>query len=98
MRDQGALEAAAARPQTGYYSDVIEEAAALCESLLQNHPFVDGNKRTAITAMGVFLRLNNYDLVFIDREMYDWLMNLYQTGRLTKMVIDAWLRTHVAPV
>ena len=48
--------------------------------------------------MGVFLRLNNYDLVFIDREMYDWLMNLYQTGRLTKMVIDAWLRTHVAPV
>jgi death-on-curing protein len=98
VRDQGALEAAAARPQTGYYSDVIEEAAALCESLLQNHPFVDGNKRTAITAMGVFLRLNNYDLVFIDREMYDWLMNLYQTGRLTKMVIDAWLRTHVAPV
>jgi len=66
-RDRGALEAAAARPQTGYYSDVIEEAAALCESLLQNHPFVDGNKRTAITATGVFLRLNNYEFVFVDR-------------------------------
>ena len=97
-RDRGALEAAAARPQTGYYSDVIEEAAALCESLLQNHPFVDGNKRTAITATGVFLRLNNYELVFVDREMYDWLMNLYETGRVTKMMVDAWLRIHAAPV
>ena len=97
-RDRGALEAAAARPQTGYYSDVIEEAAALCESLLQNHPFVDGNKRTAITATGVFLRLNNYELVFVDREMYDWLMKLYETGGVTKMVIDAWLRIHSAIV
>ena len=97
-RDRGALEAAAARPQTGYYSDVIEEAAALCESLLQNHPFVDGNKRTAITATGVFLRLNNYELVFVDREMYDWLMKLYETGGVTKMAIDAWLRIHSAIV
>jgi death-on-curing protein len=97
-RDQGALEAAAARPQTGYYSDVIEEAAALCESLLQNHPFVDGNKRTAITATGVFLRLNDYELVFVDREMYDWLMKLYETGGVTKMAIDAWLRIHSAIV
>jgi len=97
-RDRGALEAAAARPQTGYYSDVIEEAAALCESLLQNHPFVDGNKRTAITATGVFLRLNDYELVFVDREMYDWLMKLYETGGVTKMVIDAWLRIHSAIV
>jgi death-on-curing protein len=77
---------------------VIEEAAALCESLLQNHPFVDGNKRTAITATGVFLRLNNYELVFVDREMYDWLMNLYETGIVMKMAIDAWLRIHAALV
>jgi len=77
---------------------VIEEAAALCESLLQNHPFVDGNKRTAITATGVFLRLNDYELVFVDREMYDWLMKLYETGGVTKMAIDAWLRIHSAIV
>jgi death-on-curing protein len=50
LRDQGALESALARPQTGYYLDLIEEAAALWESLSQNHPFIDGNKRIAITA------------------------------------------------
>src|SRR6266853_648728 len=49
VRDQGLLEAAH-RPQTGYYADLIEEAAALGESLGQNHPFTDGNKRTAFAA------------------------------------------------
>ena len=48
IRDRAALEAALARPQSGYYGDVIEQAAALLESLSQNHPFIDGNKRTAI--------------------------------------------------
>jgi death-on-curing protein len=47
VRDLGLLEAALFRPQTGYYSDLIEQAAALWESLSQNHQFVDGNKRTA---------------------------------------------------
>lgn len=47
VRDCGLLEAALFRPQTGYYADLIEEAAALWESLAQNHPFIDGNKRTA---------------------------------------------------
>lgn len=47
IRDRGALESALARPRTGYYKDLIEQAAALWESLSQNHPFVDGNKRVA---------------------------------------------------
>jgi death-on-curing protein len=47
VRDPGLLESALNRPQTGYYADLIEEAAALWESLAQNHPFIDGNKRTA---------------------------------------------------
>ena len=50
LRDPGALEAALFRPQTGYYADVIAEAAALLESLAMNHPFVDGNKRVAFAA------------------------------------------------
>jgi len=50
VRDQGLLEAALYRPQTGYYADLIEEAAALWESLAQNHPFIDGDKRTAFAA------------------------------------------------
>lgn len=69
----------------------------MCESLLQNHPFIDGNKRSAITAAGIFLRMNNYELIFVDREMYDWLMNLYDTNRVNKAAIEAWLRTHVIP-
>lgn len=55
VRDLGLLEAALFRPQTGYYADLIEEAAALWESLAQNHPFIDGNKRTAFAATYTFL-------------------------------------------
>jgi len=54
IRDMGLVEAALFRPQTGYYKDIIEEAAALWESFLMNHPFVDGNKRTAFAVMDVF--------------------------------------------
>jgi death-on-curing protein len=55
IRDHGALESALARPQTGYYDDLVQEAAALWESLSQNHPFVDGNKRVAVTVTAAFL-------------------------------------------
>jgi death-on-curing protein len=58
VRDQGLLEAALYRPQTGYYERLIGEAAALWESLGQNHPFIDGNKRTAFAAMYTFLAIN----------------------------------------
>ena len=57
VRDQGLLESALFRPQSGYYPDLIEEAAALWESLSQNHPFVDGDKRTAFAIAYTFLYL-----------------------------------------
>lgn len=98
VRDQALLESAIARLETGYYQDVIEEAAALCESLLQNHPFVDGNKRAAVVATAVFLRWNGYRLQFVDREMYDWLMTLYATGRVTKQSLEVWIRGHAVEV
>ncbi|MDR2504406.1 MAG: type II toxin-antitoxin system death-on-curing family toxin [Deltaproteobacteria bacterium] len=69
IRDMGAVEAAAFRPQCGYYGDIAEEAAALLESLLVNHPFVDGNKRAAFAACDVFLRINGWRL----RAQPDWL-------------------------
>lgn len=94
IRDAGALEAAVGRPQTGYYKDIVEEAAALFESLSQNHPFIDGNKRTAITATAVFLMTNGYKLSFDESEMYTWLMHLYETGKVTKTAMEAWLRQH----
>lgn len=58
IRDMGGLEAAVFRPQSGYYEDIVQEACALLESLLINHPFVDGNKRTAFAACDIFLRIN----------------------------------------
>src|SRR6266576_3777715 len=62
VRDQGAVEAAVFRPQTGYYNSIEEEAAALMESLGNNHGFVDGNKRIAFTATDVFLQANGFEL------------------------------------
>jgi death on curing protein len=94
LRDSGALQSAVGRLESGYYADAIEEAAALFESLSQNHPFLDGNKRTAITATGVFLLLNGYRLLFDDLEAYKWLIGLYETGRVNKATIETWLRQH----
>jgi len=62
VRDAGLLESALFRPRTGYYADLAEIATALFESLLMNHPFVDGNKRVAFFATDVFLRLNGWKL------------------------------------
>mgnify|MGYP001250087507 CR=1 FL=1 len=58
IRDMGALESALFRPQTGYYEDLIQEAAALWESISQNHPFIDGNKRSGAFAFIWFLKKN----------------------------------------
>ncbi len=96
IRDRGGLESALARPQTWYYRDLIEEAAALWESLSQNHPFIDGNKRVAVTVAGAFLRVNGYRLKFSDGEAYTFLLDLYVTGRMCFAELDAWLRRHVA--
>ncbi|MCX6620231.1 MAG: type II toxin-antitoxin system death-on-curing family toxin [Acidobacteria bacterium] len=92
IRDRGALEGAVARPQTGYYEDLIQEAAALWESLSQNHPFVDGNKRVAVTVTAAFLKMNGYGLDFNDLELYKFLIDLYETGRMRFAELESWLR------
>ena len=94
LRDRGALESALARPQTGYYRDAIEEAAALWESLSQNHPFIDGNKRVAVTVAAAFLRVNGYRLAFNDASAFSFLMDLYEGGRMRFGELDMWLRQH----
>ena len=95
IRDLGALESALFRPRTGYYRDVIEEAAALLESLVQNHPFVDGNKRVAFAVMDVFLRVNGHDLMIEDVAAHTHLVGLMERGELDLAAIDAWVRGHV---
>jgi death-on-curing protein len=97
VRDQGLLEAALYRPQTGYYADLIEEAAALWESLSQNPPFLDGNKRTAFAAATTFLAINGMRLEADAQETEAFLTNLYETNQLTFDRLVRWLRNHVMP-
>jgi len=94
IRDHSALESALARPHSGYYSDIIQEAAALWESLSQNHPFLDGNKRVAVTTVAAFLTVNGYRLVFDDAEAFSFLMGIYESGNLCFKELEAWLRRH----
>jgi death-on-curing protein len=95
IRDRGSLESALARPQSGYYTDLIQEAASLWESLSQNHPFVDGNKRVGVTVTAAFLRVNGYLLDFEDLEAFSFLASLYETGTLRFKELESWLRGHV---
>jgi death-on-curing protein len=97
IRDRPALEAALARPQSGYYRDVIEQAAALLASLSQNHPFVDGNKRTAIAVTAAFLRINGFRLDFDDLDAYRFLIQLYETNQFSWERLEPWLRQHAQP-
>jgi death-on-curing protein len=84
-----------ARPQSGYYEDIIQEAAALWESLSQNHPFVDGNKRVAVTVTAAFLRVNGYELKFDDLAAFSFLIGLYESGTFRFKELESWLRRHV---
>ncbi|KAB2848055.1 MAG: type II toxin-antitoxin system death-on-curing family toxin [Hyphomicrobiaceae bacterium] len=94
VRDPGQLEAALFRPQTGYYEDVIGEAAAVWESLSQNHPFVDGNKRTAFAVMVTFLAVNGVMPTAPEEAVMKFLLPLYERGTLTFDRLDVWLRTN----
>src|SRR5579863_7258100 len=94
VRDLGLLEAALFRPQTGYYSDLIQEAAALWESFSQNHPFIDGNKRTAFAATDVFLRINGIFITADPESAYADLIGLYESGRFTFTELEGWLRAN----
>ena len=60
LRDRGLLESALYRPQSGYYEDLFEQAAALLESLALNHVFLDGNKRIAYTTAKAFFLLGSF--------------------------------------
>jgi len=96
VRDPGLLEAALFRPQTGYYADLIEEAAALWESMSQNHPFIDGNKRTAFAATYTFLAINGVQLTADAQETEDFVLGLYEGNQFTFDKLVPWLRAHVA--
>src|ERR1700761_1488104 len=96
MRDRGLLEAALYRPQTGYYADLIEAAAALWESLAQNHPFIDGNKRTAFAVTYTFLAINGGIITAEAEATYAFIMGLYEAGTFDFKRLAQWLRNNVS--
>jgi death-on-curing protein len=98
VRDFGLLEAALYRPQTGYYKDVIEEAAALWESLSMNHPFVDGNKRVAAAAMITFLAINGFAISQDALTLYRFIIENLEGRSFSHDRLAAWLRANTVGV
>ena len=96
LRDPGQLEAALFRPQSGYYTDLVAEAAALWESLSQNHPFVDGNKRTAMMSTFIFLRMNGVGILASDAESKAFVKERYESGTFIFDNVEVWLRANVS--
>jgi len=95
VRDYGLLESALYRPQTGHYDDLAEMAAALFESLIMNHPFVDGNKRVAFFATDVFLRLNGYRLRVDANQAHRFLIDLLENNQCNFTQLLPWIRENV---
>ena len=92
VSDPGLLEAALFRPQTGYYNSLLDEAAALWESLSQNHPFIDGNKRVAFASTYVFLAINDVEITASDEVATREIMALYEAGEIEFSTLRAWLQ------
>jgi len=93
IRDVGLLESALYRPRTGYYDDLIDMSAALFESLMNNHPFIDGNKRVAFFATDIFLRLNGYKINVDAMSAYSFLMKLFETNSCDLKHLSPWIRS-----
>lgn len=98
LRDLGLLESAVMRPQGSFggedlYKTLFEKAAALAHSLVLNHPFVDGNKRTGIVSAVVFLELNGFELKSSQKELVSVVMKL-ESKEWGIVEISKWLRRY----
>lgn len=98
IRDLDLLESAVGRPMASFdgkdlYVSVFDKAAALLQSLLKNHPFVDGNKRTALTSAGIFLKLNGKILINSHDEEVEFAVSV-DNQHLDIKEISSWLRMH----
>ena len=102
LRDVGLLESAVARPQASFggedlYPTIFNKAAALMHSLLKNHPFVDGNKRTALASCGIFLKWNGYLLINSHQEELEFALKV-ENESMDFEVIAVWLEWHVQKI
>lgn len=94
VRDRGLIESALGRISSGYYTSIEEEAAALMESLSQNHPFVDGNKRVAFFVADVFLRMNGYHFECDNETAFVFFNDLFEMGMFDFENLLPWIRKH----
>jgi death-on-curing protein len=102
LRDRGALEAAVGRPQATFggedlYEDVAAKAAALAHSVIQNHPFLDGNKRVGAMAMELFLLVNGHALRASDEDLEDVVLAVARDG-LAAEALAIWIRQRLGPL
>jgi death-on-curing protein len=98
IRDLGLLDSALAQPRATFdgrdlHPALLEKAAALCTSVVQNHPFVDGNKRVGHAAMATFLVLNGFDITATIDEQEQLILDL-ASGRRRREDVLAWLQNH----
>ena len=99
IRDLGALESAVAQPRMTFngeelYPTIVEKASALGFSLIQNHPFIDGNKRTGHAAMEMFLMLNGYEISAGVNEQVEIVLGV-AFGNIGRSTFTGWLRDHI---
>lgn len=98
LRDLGLLESAIARPESTYggeelYPSLLEKAGALMHSLLMNHPFIDGNKRTAVFSAMTFLELNGISFIAEQKEVVIFAVRVAEE-KLSTEDIASWLEKH----
>ncbi len=94
-RDLGLLDSALHRPQTGYYETLPQRAAALFDSLLLNHPFIDGNKRAALFITDAFLRMNGYKLAVETREAHRFILSYLESTDRQFTELVGWIEKHL---
>ena len=98
LRDMGLLDSAIFRPRSGYYNDLVTMAAALFESLLISHPFVDGDKRVAFFACDVFLRLNGWKIEVNADQASKFIETLLESGSFDLSRLVAWIEEHLKEI
>lgn len=102
IRDEGLLESALAQPQATFggqflHATIHEQASAYLYHLAMNHPFIDGNKRTAYAVMDTFLRVNGYTLNLTDEESYTLVLKV-ANGSTNKNDLASLLQKFVIPI
>ena len=98
IRDIGLVDSAVARPQATFggkdlYPDIFSKAACLGHSLIRNHPFVDGNKRTGYMSIRLFLNINGYDIKAPENEKYKFVIEITEKKRDERSIAE-WLKKH----